>query len=37
LGGRLLSATRIEPRLIWIKGVCEDYLSSLPERNHHEI
>ena len=37
LGGRLLSATRIEPRLIWIKGVCEEYLYSLPERNHHEI
>ena len=36
LGGRLLSATRIEPRLIWIKGVCEEYLSSLPERNRHE-
>jgi hypothetical protein len=34
LGGRLLSAPRIEPHRIWVKGVCEEYLSSLPERNH---
>ena len=32
LTGRLLTAARIEPRLVWIKGVCPEYLSSLPER-----
>jgi hypothetical protein len=32
LAGRLLTATRIEPRLIWIKGVCLEYLAELPER-----
>jgi hypothetical protein len=30
--GRLLSASRIEPRIVWIKGACPEFLATLPER-----
>ena len=32
LAGRLLTASRIEPRVVWIKGVCPEFLATLPER-----
>ena len=32
VAGRLLSASRIEPRIVWIKGVCPEFLATLPER-----
>jgi hypothetical protein len=36
LAGRFLTAARIEPRLVWIKGACPEYLARVPERNAGE-
>jgi hypothetical protein len=33
VAGRLLTASRIEPRIVWIKGVCPEFLATLPERS----
>ena len=30
--GNSVTASRIEPRLVWVKGVCPEYLAKLPRR-----